>query len=159
VIELTVDRDARRLVAAGDLGELRRRVARMVKAAWKRERTERELAVSVRLTADAAIRELNRDWRGKDRATDVLAFAQREGPGGEVTPEVLGDLVISVETALRQAAERDRSVLGELMHLAAHGLCHLLGYDHQTDDQEAEMNARADQLLHEASRRGPVRAA
>jgi probable rRNA maturation factor len=110
--------------------------------------------VSLRLCDDATIRVLNRDYRGKDKPTDVLAFAQQEAPGAP--PELLGDLVISVDTARRQAK---RGLHAELLHLASHGLCHLLGYDHQDDAQEREMNARAAQLRREAKRTGRVRAA
>lgn len=131
-------------------------MARMVRAVWLAEGGEGELEVAVRLASDAEIRELNRDFRGTDKATDVLAFAQREGEGGDVHPEILGDIVISVETAARQ---QKRGLFFELVFLYAHGLCHLLGYDHQTDEEEAEMDARAASLLAEAARRGPVRPA
>ncbi len=135
---------------------LRRRLARMLRAAWLTEPTGDELEMSVRLTDDDSIQVLNRDYRHKDRPTDVLAFSQREGVGGALHPELLGDVVVSVDTAQRQA----RSGLeAELLHLCAHGLCHLLGYDHQTDAQEADMNRRADALLAEARRRGATRPA
>ena len=105
---------------------------------------------------DGAIHALNRDYRGKDKPTDVLAFSQQEGEHGGLHPELLGDIVISVETAARQAKT---SLEEELLTLASHGLCHLLGYDHNDDAEEAEMNARAAALLAEAARRGPVRPA
>jgi probable rRNA maturation factor len=130
-------------------------LARMVRAAALHdERVDYE--VSLRLTDDATIRTLNRDYRGKDKSTDVLAFAQREGPAGDLHPDVLGDLVISVDTARRQAT---RGLHAELLHLAAHGLCHLLGYDHRDDAEERTMNARAAALRREAKRTGRVRAA
>ena len=110
--------------------------------------------VALRLTGDGAMRVLNRAWRGKDRPTDVLAFAQQEAPAAAA--DVLGDLVISVDTARRQAR---RGLPAELLHLASHGLCHLLGYDHRTDAEEREMNARAAALRAEARRRGRIRAA
>jgi probable rRNA maturation factor len=69
---------------------------------------------------------------------------------------VLGDIVISVDTARRQARH---GLYRELLHLASHGLCHLLGYDHRDDDEERAMNARAAALRDEAVRRGRVRAA
>jgi probable rRNA maturation factor len=75
---------------------------------------------------------------------------------GKVMPHVLGDVVISLDTAARQAKT---TLLAEVLFLAAHGLCHLLGYDHQDDDQEAEMNARMQSLQAEAKRDGPVAAA
>jgi probable rRNA maturation factor len=140
-------------------GAMRRRlrveVARMIRAAALRDRRA-DYEVSLRLVGDAAIHALNRAYRRKDRPTDVLAFAQREGPAGGLHPGVLGDIVISVETAKRQAR---RGVYSELLHLASHGLCHLLGYDHRDDAEEQAMNARAAALRGEAGRRGRVRAA
>lgn len=156
MLSLSTDPEAREALSGAERDRLRRRVARMVKAAWLREGTERELEVALRLTGDAAIHELNRDYRGVDRPTDVLAFALREGEGGDLHPEVLGDIVISVDTAARQARA---GLLSELLFLAAHGLCHLLGYDHRDDAEEAEMNARMRDLLDEGERRGRVRAA
>jgi probable rRNA maturation factor len=156
VLDFLVDPPARGRLDRARLRRLARRVARMVRAASLQDGGA-ELEVTLRLTDDATIRELNRDYRGRDRPTDVLAFALREGQGGQLHPHVLGDIVISVDTAARQAGRRglDR----ELAFLAAHGLCHLLGYDHATDEEEAEMNARAGALLREAGRRGAVRAA
>lgn len=94
--------------------------------------------VSVLLTDDADIRQLNRDYRGIDAPTDVLAFAMREGEEGHVNPHLLGDLVISLETAARQATTNDTlsqtggNLETEAALLAVHGMLHLLGYDHQT---------------------------
>jgi probable rRNA maturation factor len=153
MLDLAVD-DAVRVPA-----ELRRRlrgeVARMIRAAARRDQRD-DYEVSLRLVGDAQIHELNRGYRRKDRPTDVLAFAQREGPAGALHPGLLGDIVISVDTARRQAR---RGLYRELMHLASHGLCHLLGYDHRTDAEEAEMNARAAALRAEAVRRGRIRPA
>ena len=94
--------------------------------------------VSVLLTDDADIRQLNRDYRGIDAPTDVLAFAMREGEDGNLNPNLLGDLVISLETAARQASTKDAlsptcgNLETEAALLAVHGTLHLLGYDHQT---------------------------
>jgi probable rRNA maturation factor len=84
--------------------------------------------VSVVLAGDRLLRRLNREFRGKDRPTDVLSFP---GAGGE---EGLGDVVISVPTAARNARRLGHSVPRELDILALHGLLHVLGYDHETDD-------------------------
>jgi probable rRNA maturation factor len=132
---------------------LRRELARMVRAAALTDRRD-EYEVSLRLTNDAAIRELNREYRAKDAPTDVLAFAQREAPGAPA--HVLGDLVISVATAKRQARD---GLYPELAMLASHGLCHLLGYDHRDDAEERVMNARMAALRAEGARRGRVRPA
>jgi len=84
--------------------------------------------ISLVLAGDRLLRQLNRDYRGKDRPTDVLSFP---GDGGEAG---LGDVVISVETAGRNARRLGRSLLQELDVLALHGLLHVLGHDHETDD-------------------------
>lgn len=101
--------------------------------------------LSVLLTDDAHIQALNQQWRGVDRPTDVLSFAfnEAEGPGAEV----LGDIVISLPTAARQAAEHGHSVEDELWVLLVHGLLHLLGYDHQDAEEAAEMAAAEAKLL------------
>jgi probable rRNA maturation factor len=84
--------------------------------------------VAVVLAGDGLLRRLNRDYRGKDRPTDVLSFP---GDGGE---SGLGDVVISVATAERNARGLGRTLLQELDVLALHGFLHVLGYDHETDD-------------------------
>ncbi|HEY8429862.1 MAG TPA: rRNA maturation RNase YbeY [Sandaracinaceae bacterium] len=125
-----------------------------VRPADVRARAERMLAalrmqdaeLSVLLCDDATIRELNRTYRRRDRPTDVLAFAMREGEGAELHPHLLGDVVISVDTARRQAAEHARSVASEITFLLAHGLLHLLGYDHRTEEEDRVMRARTDAL-------------
>lgn len=90
--------------------------------------------IAILLAPDAAIRRLNRRHRGVDRSTDVLSF-----PDGEPRPDGgihLGDVALSVETAARQAAAAGRSLAAALDRLTAHGVLHLLGYDHETDNGE-----------------------
>jgi probable rRNA maturation factor len=82
------------------------------------------------VTSDRRIRALNRAWRGLDKATDVLSFPAGDGPG---PARHLGDLVISRQTAARQARAEGHSLATELRVLALHGLLHLLGYDHERD--------------------------
>lgn len=99
--------------------------ARRLLAALERERS----AVSLTLVRDEAIRALNRQYRGKDSATDVLSFPLDDtGVTGE--EPLLGDVVISVDTARRQAADYDAPLQRELYRLLIHGLLHLLGHDH-----------------------------
>jgi len=102
------------------------RLRRVLREAGRTLRTSGE--VSVVLAGDRLLRRLNRDFRGKDRPTDVLSFP---GAGGE---EGLGDVVISVPTAQRNARRQGHTVLRELDILALHGFLHVLGYDHETDD-------------------------
>ncbi len=93
--------------------------------------------LSIALVGDAEMHALNRDYRGKDRPTDVLAFALREGEDASIHPDVLGDVVISVDTAARQATARDAALADEVRVLLAHGILHLLGYDHERSPAEA----------------------
>ena len=86
--------------------------------------------VSVLLTSDAGIRRLNRQFRGKDKATDVLSFPA----GGPAAKEVAGDLAVSVPTARRQGVAHGHSLRTEIKILILHGLLHLAGYDHETDN-------------------------
>ncbi len=102
--------------------------------------------LSLVLVSDPVMRELNRAWRGVDRSTDVLAFAQREAPGG--APDgLLGDVVISVDMARRQAAERATPLGIELDRLLIHGVLHLVGYDHERSPAEARRMRRREHLL------------
>jgi probable rRNA maturation factor len=96
--------------------------------------------VSVLLTTDAGIRRLNRQFRGKNKATDVLSFPASNAVAGQVA----GDLAVSVPTALRQAGEQGHSLAVEIKVLLLHGLLHLAGFDHETD--EGQM-ARRERLL------------
>lgn len=109
---------------------------------------EVEAELSIALVGDAEMHALNRDWRGRDRPTDVLAFALREGEDAGVQPDVLGDVVISLDTAARQAAARGHALADEVRTLLAHGILHLLGYDHERSPAEARrMFARQRALL------------
>jgi probable rRNA maturation factor len=101
--------------------------------------------VTVLLTTAAAIRRLNRQFRGKNKATDVLSFpAEAAFPGMAAAAQIAGDLAISVPTALRQAAEQGHSLSTEVKVLMLHGLLHLAGYDHEIDNGKM---ARREQVL------------
>jgi probable rRNA maturation factor len=112
-------------------------------------------ALSLRLTDDAEIHQLNQVYRGCDRPTDVLAFAALESFNIDSLPPVqwqsdpveLGDIVISLETALRQAPEHYHSPKQELAWLASHGLLHLLGWDHLDQASLDQMLHQQDELL------------
>ncbi|HKP35457.1 MAG TPA: rRNA maturation RNase YbeY [Pyrinomonadaceae bacterium] len=90
------------------------------------------------LVRDAAIRKLNRQFRGKDYATDVLSFPTQSEPFESETQDKLGEVVISVDRAAEQAKENGVSFENEVQQLILHGLLHLCGYDHETD--KGEMN-------------------
>jgi rRNA maturation RNase YbeY len=102
--------------------------------------------LSVLLVSDREMRRLNREWRGKDRPTDVLAFSQLEGMG-RPPGDVLGDVVISVATARRQAKEHGETLGRESERLLIHGVLHLLGYDHERGAAEARRMQRRERML------------
>ncbi|REK59656.1 MAG: rRNA maturation RNase YbeY [Thermobacillus sp.] len=118
--------------------------------------------VALTFVDDARIRELNREYRGIDRPTDVLSFAMQEGDepdivfdeweDGETDPVsgMLGDIVISLERAKAQSEEYGHSLEREIGFLFVHGFLHLLGYDHQTAEEEAVMFARQEEILQRA---------
>lgn len=103
--------------------------------------------LSVVLCDDPHIRALNHTHRGIDRPTDVLSFAMQEGDGQLEDDPVLGDLVISIDTARRQADELGHPLDHELRVLLVHGLLHLLGYDHETSPADAEEMRAAERKL------------
>ncbi|MFO0611408.1 MAG: rRNA maturation RNase YbeY [Polyangiaceae bacterium] len=133
-----------------------------VSVATIRARAEKMLAalelsgveLSVALVDDARIHDLNRTYRGKDKPTDVLAFAMSEGEGG-AHGGLLGDVILSIDTARRQAKAAKRPLLDELTMLLAHGLLHLLGWDHRTDREERAMTAKTKELEAAARLRAP----
>jgi len=106
--------------------------------------------ISILLTDDEYIREMNREYRGIDRPTDVLAFSQLEGERfGPEAECLLGDVIISVERAKAQAGERSHSLADELDLLVIHGVLHLLGYDDETGEQASRMRQREKAILEE----------
>ena len=122
--------------------------ARLARSARRLLRVLRleQAELSVLLVSDGEMRRLNHRWRGRDRPTDVLAFAQGEGP--TAAPDgLLGDVVISVDTARSQAAERGQTLGREGERLLIHGLLHLLGYDHERSAAEARRMQRRERAL------------
>lgn len=91
------------------------------------------------LVGDRAMARLNQRYRGMAQSTDVLSFPMREGLFSSLSPTLLGDVVISAETADRQARAAGRSLRDELAALLIHGILHLLGYDHQTPSEARRM--------------------
>lgn len=110
--------------------------------------------LSITFMDDEGIRAVNAEYRGKDRPTDVISFALEELSEGEVAivpesgmPVVLGDIIISIDTAQRQASEYNHPFKRELGFLALHGFLHLLGYDHLDEEEEREMFGRQTEIL------------
>lgn len=129
--------------------------------------------VTLTLTDNEGIRELNREYRGLDKPTDVLSFPLRGGPGDDADirydddfetleeelpedaendpfAELLGDIVISVPRALEQAQDYGHGADREMGFLFVHGFLHLIGYDHETDEQEKAMFAKQEEILSKA---------
>lgn len=107
--------------------------------------------VSIVLSDDEYIHALNLQYRGKDCATDVLSFALNEGEEPVVidgpAEVLLGDIIISIETAARQAVEYGHTLERELAYLTVHGILHLLGYDHMTEEEKQEMRQEEEHVL------------
>lgn len=109
---------------------------------------EEHSALSLSLVSDHTIREMNRRHRGKDKATDVLSFplAAAADPVGASHERLLGDVVISVDTARRQAGDYDAPVQDEVNRLLIHGILHVLGHDHEKARERARMEAEERRL-------------
>jgi probable rRNA maturation factor len=130
-------------------------IERIINFAAKKQGIEEHSEVSVTFVSNERIQEINREYRAKDIATDVISFAMEELGEGEIAlvgvemPRVLGDIIISIPKAKEQAEEYGHSFLRELGFLALHGFLHLLGYDHMTEDEEKEMFTLQKELLNE----------
>ena len=92
--------------------------------------------LSILLVGDEEMRGINAEYRGKDRPTDVISFAMGEGEFGGLNENILGDIVISLDTAKKQAIEREVSISYEVNFLLIHGILHLNGYDHERSEPE-----------------------
>lgn len=103
--------------------------------------------LSVVLSDDAHVRDLNRDYRGKDKPTNVLSFPAELDMDIPGAPRMLGDIVLALETVQREALEQSKTAEAHLTHLSVHGLLHLLGYDHIEEEEAQQMEALEVRLL------------
>lgn len=121
------------------------------KEALKEEETEDDAEVSVTFVDNGRIRELNKIHRNIDRETDVLSFPLGDENGFEINCDngaiLLGDIVVSLEKAVAQSEEYGHSIKREVAFLITHSLFHLLGYDHETPEEEKEMFAKQEKVL------------
>jgi rRNA maturation RNase YbeY len=120
---------------------------------------EASAELGILFVGDQRMRGLNRRYRGKDRTTDVLAFAMREAftpHASRLTSDMLGDVVISVPAAGRQAKEAGRSMDEELACLLVHGILHLCGYDHERSEKEARRMHRRERMILRSIARLPI---
>ncbi len=116
-----------------------------------RQRLSQPTEVGILITTDEEVQRLNRQYRGVDRITDVLSFSLDEGDAMFNPPpdgvRWLGEVVVSYPQAVRQAADYGHSIEREVAFLTVHGILHLLGHDHETPGEEADMMARQDDVL------------
>ena len=134
---------------------LKSRLVAGLNAAARLHGLTEQTEVDITIVDDEEIHRLNREYRDVDRPTDVLSFALDEG--GEDEPELLdaleehllGDIIISAETAQRQGEEFGHGLTREVVYLAVHGLLHLLGYDHMTEEDKVIMRAKEEEALRE----------
>lgn len=117
-----------------------------------RELGESQSELSLSLLCDEEIAELNSTWRGREGPTDVLAFSLLEGDHTAHRSGLLGDVVISIETAARQAALRHRGIDEEVAKLLIHGILHLVGYDHERGSEDERVMRRMQTRLWRACR-------
>lgn len=127
-----------------DTGRLRRSLRRLL-----RELNCKDGEISLLLVDDDQIQEINRSYLKRDRPTNVISFSMKEGSFGHIHPEILGDIILSTETAARDALAGRLDFMDEVEFLVIHGLLHLVGYNHeQTDALEAEkMKSRERELF------------
>jgi probable rRNA maturation factor len=126
-----------------DLGRVRRSLKRLLK-----ELGFKDSEVSLLLVDDDQIREINKDYLQRDRPTNVISFAMTEGAFGDVHPEILGDIILSVETAARDAVAYDIDFMDEVEFLLIHGLLHLVGYNHENvESREVEKMKKMEREL------------
>ena len=130
------------------LGKYEARAAAAARAVGLHGRLESgPLEAALALSSDARVQAMNRDYRGMDKPTNVLSFPTGESQLPPEGARWLGDIVIAEETLIREAQERGVPTLDHFSHLVVHGLMHLIGYDHETDDDARDMEARETAIL------------
>ena len=117
-----------------------------------------EAELSVSIVGDRSIRTLNRDYLGRDKATNVISFAMQEGEFGALNPQLLGDVVISADTAAREAEEAGEPFWSRLSFLLLHGILHITGYDHERSGavEAARMETREREIFAKLREEGLV---
>ncbi|MBW2650642.1 MAG: rRNA maturation RNase YbeY [Deltaproteobacteria bacterium] len=103
--------------------------------------------ISLTFVDDAGITGINRQYLDRDYPTNVIAFSMNEGEFGDINPNILGDIIISTETALRDAQSGDLSLEDEIDYLMIHGVLHLLGYDHESPGEAEEMKEKEKEVM------------
>lgn len=140
---------------AEDLEDIITKIRNVLNFAANKKDIEQYSELSITFVNNERIREINKEYRNKDKATDVISFAMEDLGEGEIVPvgvdmpRVLGDIIISVDKAKEQSEDYGHSYLREVVFLAVHGFLHLLGYDHETEEEEKEMFSLQREILDE----------
>jgi len=148
---ISLDNDQEKIEISTELEGLLNKAMNLVA---RLENLSENTEVDITIVTDEEIHVLNRDYRGVDRATDVLSFALDEGDDepeilGAEAEHLLGDIIISAEKANEQAEEFGHGLNREIVYLAVHGMLHLLGYDHMVEDEKIVMRKREEEILRE----------
>ncbi len=155
ILDISIEADAEwdSSIAWGRLAERAAHAAVAESAFPQLATTPRTVEIALRLTSDEEVRALNAQWRGKDKATNVLSFPMAEpdelaDPGPQSGPELmLGDIVLAHHVCATEAADKAIPIETHAAHLMVHGTLHLLGYDHQDDGTAEDMEARETRAL------------
>lgn len=146
-ISIDVSREAGQWDDEGRLESLTRRAIEAAMAELDLTVPKTGCEISLTFTDDAAIQALNAEWRGKDKPTNVLSFPAFPTVRGGPLPPMLGDVVMAWETVVREAQEEGKPLENHVNHLVIHGFLHLVGYDHETDDEAEEMEDMERRIL------------
>lgn len=143
-MNILINNSQEKIVIDDSINEL---IEKVVLECLKEEGKGTDYEVSVTFVDDEEIRELNREYRNVDKSTDVLSFPLDESEFDIPVDTLLGDIVISAETAKRQSEEYGHSLEREIAYLTAHSMFHLMGYDHMEEDEEKVMFEKQEKVL------------
>lgn len=122
--------------------KINKRLLRAITTRLLKELEAEDQEISISLVDDETIQALNKQYRRKDKPTNVLSFSMKEGHGGGIPSSLLGDVVISADTAHRDAAEAGWTTEQEIVYLLIHGILHLLGYNHENASRKESVRMR-----------------
>lgn len=143
-MEIMIDNRQDKIIYDKDVEKL---IVQAIKLCLAEEKLSTNLEVSISFVDNTEIHWLNKEYRGMDKATDVLSFPQYENIHEEVEPNCLGDIVISLEKAMEQCLEYGHSFEREVIFLTVHSMFHLMGYDHDTPENTLVMRKKEEGIM------------